>query len=248
MTGRPGLEPSFSISFNHSMYGGISDHSGFPLSPSSANVQAPIGFLGFQLQKVKIAMIFKISRLDPGKTYNVFQAYSESMAATSVPTSAEEKRNPNGDPSSSTNYLVAHQAALTLSRVRGPISGASSNDLMCHDDEMLNDYHLLYNVDGARPSLTSQSLTQSSSLLPSPPESQEDDMKDISAHNNTNSILFNFSCARRMTDLALRTLIGGRQIKGQPGVKVRRPQPKQTISQIAPSLFNPGYLEVSLAS
>lgn len=53
------------------------------------------------------------------------------------------------------------------------------------------------------------------------------------------------SVACRMTGLALRTLIRGRQHKEQSGLKIWKNPRLTVLAQIAPALWSPGFLEVS---
>lgn len=50
--------------------------------------------------------------------------------------------------------------------------------------------------------------------------------------------------ATKLIDVGLRTLIGGRQIKATPGVTLLKPDLEHTLSELAPSLWSPGYLKV----
>jgi hypothetical protein len=192
-------------------------------------------------------MTFTKSITDFGKNHNAFEAFRENMPTKAVQGSMGGKYSPIDDPSRSKNNLLAQRAALNLPWVTESTGGISSKKLMCQDDEVMDDYDLLYNIYSARPSVINQPLTQISRLLPSPPDSQEDAIEEVSMNANK-PVSLDLSWAHRMTDLALRNLIGGPQIKSQPGIKIRKPHPRQTLSRIAPSLFNPGFLEVSLAS
>lgn len=52
------------------------------------------------------------------------------------------------------------------------------------------------------------------------------------------------SIASKLTDVGLRTLIGGRQIKLTPGVKILKPDQEHALSDLGPAMFSPGYLKV----
>lgn len=113
---------------------------------------------------------------------------------------------------------------------------------------MLDDDTLLYDIDVTTPLLTTHSLTKSLSALPSPPNSQEEDIEDTPTDCGMASFTSDLNDAREMAHLALRKLVGGRQNKSQPGIKVVLRRPTLTLSELAPSLFSPGFAEVSLTS
>lgn len=113
---------------------------------------------------------------------------------------------------------------------------------------MLGDNTLLYDIEVATPLLTTRSLIKSLSALPSRPNSQEEEIEDTRTDSDLASITSDLSYARKMAHLALRMLVGGRQNKSQPGIKVRLRRPTLTLSKLAPSLFSPGFAEVSLKS
>lgn len=50
--------------------------------------------------------------------------------------------------------------------------------------------------------------------------------------------------ALKLTDFGLRTLIGGRPTKAIPGVSLLKPEQKNSLSDLVPSLWSPGYLKV----
>ncbi len=120
--------------------------------------------------------------------------------------------------------------------------------LLHQDHEMLDDVALLRRMDIDIPLLTTPSLTKSFSALHSPPNSQEKEMEGSPADCGIDSIMSDLTCVREMAQLALRKLVGGRQKKSPPGMKVVSRRPTLTLSKLAPSLFSPGFLEVSLSS
>lgn len=52
--------------------------------------------------------------------------------------------------------------------------------------------------------------------------------------------------AKQLTDVALRTLLGGRQTKSTPNIKIRKPRPKRPLSSIMPLIWSPGFKNVRL--
>lgn len=127
-------------------------------------------------------------------------------------------------------------------------SGLYRSTLLCQDHEMLDNDVLLDEMDIAMPLLIAQSLTTHLPALPSPPGSEEEEIQNSPSDCGINSITSDFSFAREMAHLALCKLTGGCQNKSQIGIKVVLHRPTLTLSKLAPSLFNPGFVEVSLIS
>ena len=127
-------------------------------------------------------------------------------------------------------------------------SGLYHGALLYQDHEMLDNDVLLDEMDIAMPLLIAQSLTTHLPALPSPPGSQEKEIQNTSSDCGINSITSDFSFVREMAHLAFCKLAGGRQNKSQTGIKVVLHRPTLTLSKLAPSLFNPGFVEVSLIS
>lgn len=50
--------------------------------------------------------------------------------------------------------------------------------------------------------------------------------------------------AKQFTDVALRTLLGGRQTKFTPNIKIRKPRPTRPLSSIMPLIWSPGFKNV----
>jgi hypothetical protein len=50
--------------------------------------------------------------------------------------------------------------------------------------------------------------------------------------------------ANKMVDVAIRSLIGNREVRGVPGIKVWKPQPRYSLSDLMPSIWSPGFLQV----
>lgn len=107
--------------------------------------------------------------------------------------------------------------------------------------EMENEDALLLDTDPA------QLLTPPSSQ-PIPPEISNGPVGGSEvlepAASTDLPVNFDLQVATILTDVGLRTLIGGRQIKATPGVKLLKPDQEHTLSDLAPSLWSPGYLKV----
>jgi hypothetical protein len=142
----------------------------------------------------------------------------------------------NQNPQPSLSYMAVGGTKDSFAQCT---SSLYRSTLLCQDHEMLDNDVLLDEMDIAMPLLMAQSLTTHLPVLPSPPGSQEKEIQ------NTPS---NFSFAREMAHLALYKLAGGCQNKSQTGIKVALHRPTLTLSKLAPSLFNPGFVEVSLIS
>ena len=237
------LQSSFSIILRHPPVEGTSGYSSIPLSSDTSDVQVPTGVPCFQLRRIKIAMTFKF-----GRAYQNPQPLLPCTAANCSEGSFEKRYDSGGESTSLTSYLLLRQAGINGSQVAQSTSSLYLNNLLCQDHEMLDDDTLLSDIDVATPLLTTHSLTKSLSGLPSPPNSQEEEIGDTPTDCGMASSTSDLSCAREMAHLALRKLVGGRQNKSQPGIKVVFRRPTLTLSKLAPSLFSPGFAEVSLTS
>lgn len=193
-------------------------------------------------------MTFATSGMGFGRVHHNSRVSCGSIPLADISCAGEEKCSLVNDLPRSISYNLVHQAGPNVPTVAQSTSGNCYDNSMCQDDEMLEDYNLLYKIDDVEPSLISQALIQSSSPLSSPPDSQKEVSDDVTMDDNVSSVSFELSSARRIADLALRNVIGGRQVKCRPGIKVVKPQPRQSLSKIVPSIFNPGFLEVSLAT
>ncbi|OAF59758.1 hypothetical protein VC83_04048 [Pseudogymnoascus destructans] len=68
-----------------------------------------------------------------------------------------------------------------------------------------------------------------------------DSMEPHSLNNLTTKPSLKLTTAKQLTDVALRTLFGGRQTKFTPSIKVRKPRPKRPLSSIMPLLWSPSF-------
>jgi len=157
----------------------------------------------------------------------------------------EMKRGPGGESTSLTSYLLPQQAVFNSSHGAQYTSSLYPDTLLCQDHEMLDDDTFLYEMDIATPLLTTHSLTKRLSALPTPSDSQEEEIGHTPTDCSMTSMTSDLSCAREMAHLAFRKLVGGRQSKSRPGIKVISRRPTLTLPTLAPSLFSPGYAEVS---
>jgi hypothetical protein len=236
------LQSSFSIILRHSPVEGTSSHSSISLSSDNPDVQVPTGVPCFQLRRIKIAMTFKFAR-----AYQNHRPLLPCAVANGSDDGFEKARDPGRESTSLSSYLLLRHARLNSSQVAQSTSSLYSNTLLYQDHEMLGDDTLLYDIDVATPLLITHSLTKGLSALPSPPNSQEEEMEGTPADCGMASITSDLSCAREMAHLALCKLIGGRQNKSQLGIKVVLRRPALTLSKLAPSLFSPGFAEVCIS-
>jgi hypothetical protein len=144
---------------------------------------------------------------------------------------SEEKYELLDDEYSSGEGLFLHRSVINMP------------EDVCKDEEMLDEEIVSVQDDSLFSLPTSQSSTASSLVSQS---SQDYHRKDKDKTDKIISVSPNMNSAQRMAECALRTLIGGRQTKSQPEFKVLKPQPGQTLSQIAPALWSPGFLDVRL--
>jgi len=114
--------------------------------------------------------------------------------------------------------------------------------LLFEDEDTVDDVPLLYHTyHDSTPSLTSQASTpfQNQENIPSyqPPQT----LPFSDCHQGH---CLDISVARRLTDVALRTLIGGRQTKHVPSIRIGKPRPTCPLSTIMPLLWSPGFQTV----
>lgn len=136
-----------------------------------------------------------------------------------------------------------HEALFDASSV---LEGTSWEDHGFVEDQYYADGYdntLLYRTD------------HSSVHLPTPEasmtfNSQQDtsmlDSTDDSSNNLITEPSLNLATAKQLTDVALRTLLGGRQTTFTPNIKVRKPRPKRPLSSIMPLIWSPGFKIVCL--
>ncbi|KFY23684.1 hypothetical protein V493_05716 [Pseudogymnoascus sp. VKM F-4281 (FW-2241)] len=91
----------------------------------------------------------------------------------------------------------------------------------------------------------------SSVPLPTPEASmafssqQDISMLDSTEPHSPNNLVLEpslkLATAKQFTDVALRTMLGGRQTKYTPNIKIRKPRPIRPLSSIMPLLWSPGF-------
>jgi len=235
------LRSSFSIILRHPPFHGTPAHSSTRMSSAPPDVQIPTDVPCFQLRRIKIVMTF-----DFGKAYRNSSSLLPDMAANSAEDSIEKKCDTVGESINLTNYLLLPQAGLNSSQIARSTSSLYLNTLLCQDHEMLDGSTLLYDNNVATPLLTIHSSTKSLPTLRFSQNSQEEAVEDAPTQCGMTSVSSELSCASEMAHLAFRKLVSGRQSKSQPGIKATLRQPTLTLSRLAPSLFSPGFAEVSL--
>ncbi|OBT73116.1 hypothetical protein VF21_08916 [Pseudogymnoascus sp. 05NY08] len=88
----------------------------------------------------------------------------------------------------------------------------------------------------------------SSVQLPTPEASMTFDsqqntgmLEPMEPHSSITEPLLKLTTAKQLTDVTLRTLLGGHQTKHTPNIKVWKPRPKRPLSSIMPLLWSPGF-------
>jgi hypothetical protein len=75
-----------------------------------------------------------------------------------------------------------------------------------------------------------------------------DSMEPHTSNNITTEPSLKLATAKQFTDVALRTLLGGRQVESTPNIKTGTPRPTYPLSSIMPLLWSPGFKNVCLAN
>ncbi|KFX96071.1 hypothetical protein O988_05502 [Pseudogymnoascus sp. VKM F-3808] len=68
-----------------------------------------------------------------------------------------------------------------------------------------------------------------------------DSMEPHTTNNITAGPSLKLATAKQFTDVALRTLLGGRQVRSTPNIKIGTPRPTCPLSSIMPLLWSPGF-------
>lgn len=135
-----------------------------------------------------------------------------------------------------------HDATFDSSSLLEEISWADKSFVKDQHSAYAYDNILLYQTDhnsvplptpGASITFNSQ---QDTSML--------DSTEPHSASKLTTEPPLKLATAKQFTDVALRTLLGGRQTKFTPSIKVRKPRPTRPLSSIMPLLWSPGFKNV----
>ncbi|KFZ22742.1 hypothetical protein V502_02783 [Pseudogymnoascus sp. VKM F-4520 (FW-2644)] len=126
-------------------------------------------------------------------------------------------------------------------------SGSLLEEISWADNGFVKDQHSAYAYDN----MLLYQTDHNSAPLPTPEASitfnsqQDTSMLDStephSASNLTTEPPLKLATAKQFTDVALRTLLGGRQTKFTPSIKVRKPRPTRPLSRIMPLLWSPGF-------
>lgn len=120
------------------------------------------------------------------------------------------------------------------------------------DISSVEDQHCSYAYDN----MFLYQTDHSSVPLPTPEASmtfnsqQETCICDFTEPNPARNIItepsLKLATVKQLTDVALRTLLGGRQTKFTPNIKIRKPRPTRPLSSIMPLLWSPGFKNVCL--
>jgi hypothetical protein len=118
----------------------------------------------------------------------------------------------------------------------------SLESLFFEGEDAVDDVPLLYRTyHDSTPSLTSQASTPFQSQENIQPYQPPQTLPLSDCHQGHR---LDIVVARRLTDVALRTLIGGRQTKHVPSIRIGKPRPTYPLSTIMPLLWSPGFQTV----
>ncbi len=243
---RDGDQHDFSITLKHAVCEIPSSLINNPLGIAPEDVRAPARVPCFELQKIDISMSFRNTRVNLKQSPKQADNFRGPETLDSFWSSYDKDFDLLLELKQTEDRLFSQCTAGDSSQAASSILDSFVEDSLCEDDEMLDTDLLLYQTDSTLPSLTRESLAQSSLFSVSMQKSRMDSIADAAPNKATASLSLDLPYARKMIDFALRILIGGRQIKSQPGVKLMRPYPTQSLSQIAPALWSPGFLQVRL--
>lgn len=242
------LGPNFCLFLQHSISESTSCQSnGSWLSPP-ASVQAPKFVPTFHLQKIEIVMNFTqrpknwLGRL----TENSISTF-ESVAFDGAGNIIKSVLGMNGTPFSLWDTIMCDQSVPNLVQSGSVVSNAPLQDLPYDNDETLDECILLHKSSSSRLSPTRWLALPTPSVLSSLERPSEEEVNDTSLEEAINRSTLDISSIKKMADFAIRHLVGGRQIKNLPGIKVMKPQPSQTLSGLAPGLWSPEFLQVRTA-
>lgn len=103
-----------------------------------------------------------------------------------------------------------------------------------------------YNED--TPSLSSSASTFSATQPPMTEVSSHSTSWTEETYQEPNASIYH-SVAGKLMDVALQNLIGGHHAKSQlpAGIQIEKPVPDTSLSQLVPTMFNPGYREVRIS-
>jgi hypothetical protein len=124
-------------------------------------------------------------------------------------------------------------------------SGHNVESLMCEDEDMLDDETIFSRSNTTAPQPVSEQSNRSSPVCPWAQVGYNLHLDEAAMYDTAAVSTFDFTCACKMADFALRTLVGGRQTRSQPGIKILKPYITHPLSEIAPSIWSPGFLQVS---
>ncbi|OBT85291.1 hypothetical protein VE02_06512 [Pseudogymnoascus sp. 03VT05] len=126
-------------------------------------------------------------------------------------------------------------------------ASSSLEGMSCEDHSFVEDQHGSYTYDD----MLLYQTDHSSVHLPTPEASMTFDrqqntgmLEPMEPHFSSNLVTkpsLKVVTAKQFTDVALRTLLGGRQTKPTPNIKVRKPRPTRPLSSIMPLLWSPGF-------
>ncbi|KFY41693.1 hypothetical protein V494_02846 [Pseudogymnoascus sp. VKM F-4513 (FW-928)] len=126
-------------------------------------------------------------------------------------------------------------------------AGSSMEEMLWADDSVAKDQHSDYASDG----MLLYQTNHNSIPLPTPEASttsnsqQDTIMLDSTEHHFSNHLttepLLELATAKRFTDVALRTLLGGRQTRHMANIRIHKPRPTRPLSRIMPLIWSPGF-------
>jgi hypothetical protein len=236
---------SFSIKLYHALPENTPSGFNNALSMVAADVQAPGQVKSTQLERVEIRMKFrslKISKVDlngrskaPLKplTFHGEDKYWDRRSNYEEPLQG----------------LSEHQALQQINPELFEYSYSSSGHiierLICEYEDMLGDETIFSTSNTTAPQPASKQPKRSSLVCSLAQVGCSLSLDEAAIDDTAAASRFDFACACKMADFALRTLVGGRQTRSQPGIRTLGPCLTHPLSEIAPSLWSPGFLQVS---
>lgn len=207
------------------------------VSTSSQDVKIPIGVPVLQIQCIAVKAKFR-------RFLGTIEGEGKDTSSESMDTTFEGIME--GDRTHTDNLLLHEPDWSELHTAVGPRQPIQAADLGLLDAFDYEDSYLF--EDGKA------MLDHSFTADRSPFESQESGQTDLTTPDEdptSGSCLQTGSteaATTLLTDVAMRTLIGGEQIKSTEGVRLLRPLPRHNLSMLMPLLFSPNFSSVGPSS
>ncbi|KFZ18858.1 hypothetical protein V501_00976 [Pseudogymnoascus sp. VKM F-4519 (FW-2642)] len=234
----PDVGPTFSIKLHDTLPSLHSNGHPNPEESPIADLHVPEYVPDIRLMGIKLFFTFEPTRDTPLPILTKETATEDDMLFEGGCESDPDLFEDIMDLEAFDSSTPRHEAPFDASSV---LEGTS-----CEDHGFVEDQ---YDADGYDNTLLYRT-DHSSVHLPTPDasmtfNSQQDtsmlDSTDDSSNNLITEPSLNLATAKQLTDVALRTLLGGRQTKFTPNIKVRKPRPKRPLSSIMPLIWSPGF-------